>query len=356
VRGILITGGAGFIGSFLARSFRESHSIVRVVAFDNLRRRGSELNVEELREHGVEFVHGDVRSAADLESIGGDFDLVVDASAEPSVLAGLSGSPRYVLDTNLGGTLNCLEFARQRGCRFLLLSTSRVYSIAALKRIRLVEGPTRFEIADEQTTTGITPAGISEEFPCDSPRSLYGGSKLASEIITQEYAAAYGIPAVIDRCGVVVGPGQFGRVDQGVFALWIRNYYFRRPLRYTGFGGQGKQVRDILHPSDLFELVDRQIAALPRHSGEVFNVGGGRGVSASLSELADICRELLGPVPIGSDPETSWVDVPLYVSDSRRAQREFGWKPARTVTTIVRDTIEWIRRNERTLRALPSTP
>jgi CDP-paratose 2-epimerase len=352
---ILVTGGAGFVGAHLARAFHAELG-KDVVAFDNLRRRGSELNVPLLRGHGVEFVHGDVRSSADLEAIRGDFDLVIDASAEPSVLAGLSESPRYVLETNLGGTMNCLEFARKRGCRFLLLSTSRVYSIPALKGIRLQETSTRFEIAEEQSVPGVTAGGISEDFPCNGPRSLYGGSKLASEILVQEYAAAYGIPAVIDRCGVVAGPGQFGKVDQGVFSLWVMNHYLRRPLRYTGFGGQGKQVRDVLHPSDLFDLLTKQISALPQHSGEVFNVGGGPEVSTSLLELTEICRDLIGPVPIGSDPDTAWVDVPYYVSDTRRVRLAFGWSPARSVRAIVRDTIEWIRTNEDTLRALPTTP
>lgn len=349
---ILVTGGAGFVGSFLALAFRRSGPANRVVAFDSLRRRGSESNVPILRAEGVEFVHGDVREASDLEDLSGDFDLLVDASAEPSVLAGLSDSPRYVLDTNLRGTLNCLELARRRGSAFLLLSTSRVYSIPALKQIRLDETDSRLRITDTQNVRGVSAAGISEDFPVDGPRSFYGASKLASEMVTQEYVAAYGLKAIIDRCGVIAGPGQFGKVDQGVFTLWVMSHYFKRPLRYTGFGGKGKQVRDLLHPADLFDLVTRQLPEISKHSGEVFNVGGGFEISVSLRELTAVCSELLGEVPIGSDPTTSWVDVPFYVSDCTRARTTFGWMPTRTVRVIVTDIIDWLKSNESALRSL----
>jgi CDP-paratose 2-epimerase len=349
---ILVTGGAGFVGSYLARAFRRSDPKNRIVAFDSLRRRGSESNLPILRGEGIDFVHGDVRTASDLEDLPGDFDLVVDASAEPSVLAGLSNSPRYVLETNLGGTLNCLELARRRGSAFLLLSTSRVYSIPALKAIRLDEADNRLAIAAGQTIPGVSASGIAEDFPVDGPRSFYGASKLASEAITQEYVAAYDLPAIIDRCGVIAGPGQFGKVDQGVFTLWVMNHYFKTPLRYTGFGGEGKQVRDLLHPADLFDLISRQLPRIAKYSGEVFNVGGGPDGSVSLRELTALCSELLGEVPIGSDPETSWVDVPLYISDCAKVRSAFDWRPARTVRTIVTDIIDWLKSNESALRSL----
>jgi CDP-paratose 2-epimerase len=110
----MITGGAGFVGSALAMLFKEVHPSWLVVAFDNLRRRGSELNFAKFKPLGIEFADGDIRQSSDLEDLPGNFDLMVEASAEPSVLAGLDGSPNYVLQTNPIGTLNCLEFARRR--------------------------------------------------------------------------------------------------------------------------------------------------------------------------------------------------------------------------------------------------
>jgi len=350
---ILITGGAGFVGSRLALAFVNEESRATVTVVDNLRRRGSELNLNLFRHHGIRFIHGDIRAFSDLDDIAGDFDLLVEASAEPSVHAGLNGSPNYVLQTNLAGTLNCLEFARKRVEKFVFLSTSRVYSIQPLREINLVETVHRFEIAREQIHRGVSHLGISEGFPTNLPRSLYGATKLSSELIIQEYVQAYGLRAIINRCGVIAGPGQFGKVDQGVFTLWVANHFFKLPLCYTGFGGRGKQVRDLLHPADLFSLIKRQISKMDEHSGEVFNVGGGHRVSTSLCELTRLCEQYVGSsVHIAEDLETSPVDVPLYVSDYSKAAQAFGWQPERSVAVIVEDILNWMRENEVQLRPL----
>ena len=171
---VLVTGGAGFVGSNLAVAFRDRGDAV--TALDNLHRRGSELNLPRFRERGIEFRRGDVRNPADLDGLDGAFDVFIEASAEPSVHAGLDGSPDYLLGTHLTGTLHCLEFARKRAGVFVFLSTSRVYSIAPLRALPLVETDTRF----------VCDTAIDESFPTHLPRSLYGASKLASELIIQE--------------------------------------------------------------------------------------------------------------------------------------------------------------------------
>ncbi|MDQ3685594.1 MAG: GDP-mannose 4,6-dehydratase, partial [Acidobacteriota bacterium] len=185
------------------------------------------------------------------------------------------------------------------------------------------------------------------------PRSLYGATKLASELIVQEYVDTYGLRAIINRCGVIAGPGQFGKIDQGVFTLWVANHFYQRPLEYKGFGGAGKQVRDLLHPLDLFSLIERQLAKIEQCSGEIFNVGGGLEVSTSLLELSALCREVIGhQVPIKENPETSPVDIPLYISDYRKAAAAFDWQPRRRVRDIVGDIFRWIKENEAPLRAI----
>jgi CDP-paratose 2-epimerase len=350
---ILITGGAGFVGSSLARSFRERYPSSTVVALDNLRRRGSELNLASFRASGIEFQHGDIRHPGDLRDLEGNFDLMIEASAEPSVLAGLNGSPDYLLNSNLVGTLHCLEYARERVGNVIFLSTSRVYSIDPLRSIRLREGETRFEIREEQELPGIGPAGIRESFPVLQPRSLYGATKLASELIIHEYADSYGLSAVINRCGVIAGPGQFGKVDQGVFTLWVANHFFGKPLGYRGFGGSGKQVRDLLHPADLFDLIVRQLENVSQVRSKTFNIGGGVRVSTSLAELTSVCREIVGnQVPIASDPDTHSVDIPLYISDHAKATEQVGWEPRRTVRDIVTEIHAWLRANEAALRPI----
>jgi CDP-paratose 2-epimerase len=350
---ILITGGAGFVGSSLAVAFKKDDPGNSVVTFDNLRRRGSEINIARFKKLGIQFVHGDIRNPGDFSELEGNFDLIIEASAEPSVLAGLNGSPGYLLETNLVGTLNCLEYARKHAQSMIFLSTSRVYSIGPLREIALDEGSTRFEISAQQKWPGISSEGISEKFPTHLPRSLYGATKLASELIIQEYANTYGFPAIINRCGVLAGPGQFGKTDQGVFTLWVANHYFQRPLKYTGFGGQGKQVRDLLHPLDLFELLKKQIQSLKSHSGQVFNAGGGRKVSTSMLELTRLCEKATGKsISMTHDLTTSPVDIPMYISDNSHVNQTFSWKPERSVETIVQEIANWMKENESELRPL----
>lgn len=352
---VMITGGAGFVGSALARHFlTKQNPRWDVTIFDNLRRRGAEFNVGRLQSLGAAFVHGDVRNPADLDALDGTFDVLIEASAEPSVHAGVGGSPRYVIDTNLTGAANCLEFARQRCGLLIFLSTSRVYSIEPLTRIRLKELPTRLDVSEDvRDPRGLSHAGVSEQFPTDTPRSYYGASKLAAELLCQEYAEHGGLSVVINRCGVIAGPGQFGRTDQGVFTLWVARHHFQRPLTYTGFGGKGLQVRDLLHPDDLCDALDLQIAGILELSGQVFNLGGGRAGAVSLREYTDLCREATGrETPIDARLETATVDIPWYVTDHAKATQAFGFAPRRNPRKIATEIADWIGRNEAELATL----
>jgi CDP-paratose 2-epimerase len=349
---VLITGGAGFVGSRIALALAESHK-VHVTVLDNLKRRGSELNLAALQASGIQFVHGDIRVPDDIEALPDNYDLMIEASAEPSVAAGQTGSPAYVISTNLGGTIHCLEFARKRVGRFLFLSTSRVYSIASLRAIRLEEAPDRFEIARDQELPGISEDGISEAFPTSQARSFYGTTKLASEMMIQEYVETYGLQALINRCGVIAGPGQFGKSDQGVFTLWIARHHFGLPLKYTGFGGTGKQVRDLLHPADLVSLLGRQMNWSQRWQGQIFNVGGGKAVSVSMKEMTDACRGIVGKeVPVEGIDQTAPYDIPMYLTNYRNASEQFDWHPQKSVRDIVSETAFWIRANEQVLKPL----
>jgi CDP-paratose 2-epimerase len=349
---VLVTGGAGFIGSNLALSLREAWPKLTVLAMDNLKRRGSELSLPRLLAGGVEFRHGDVRSADDFTDLP-RFDLLIDCSAEVSVHAGQGGSPRAVLDTNLFGTLNCLEAARARGAAFLFLSTSRVYPIDALNNLPFTETATRFHWDDTPGIPGFSSRGIAEGFTTDGARSFYGTAKLAGEQLIEEYVFSYRMRALIDRCGVVAGPWQMGKVDQGVITLFFARHYFGRPLRYTGFGGSGKQVRDVLHVLDLFDLIKLQLETPECWDGRVYNAGGGTEGSVSLLELTRLCADETGRrVPIAQVPETAAVDLRIYVTDNRKAEVDFGWRPTRGPATIVRDLRAWIEEHEATLERI----
>jgi CDP-paratose 2-epimerase len=339
---VLITGGAGFVGSNLAVELAERHPEWEVVALDNLYRRGSELNLPRLEEAGVEFLRGDVREPGDLAKVP-KIDAMIECSAEPSVMSGVDGDTGYLVHTNLTGAYNCLELARRDSAFFVFLSTSRVYPVAPQVDLRLEEAETRFELAAEQDVPGVSPAGISERFPLDGARTLYGATKLAGELLIEEYRAALGVPAVIDRCGVIAGPWQMGKVDQGVFTHWMLAHYFENPLSYIGFGGEGKQVRDLLHALDLVDLVERQLLDPQSWDGRTVNVGGGREISLSLQETTAICRKLTGnEVPITPVAETRRGDVPIYLSDCARLFGLDEWRPRRGAEQVLADIHEWI--------------
>lgn len=331
------------MGSNLALRLKECYVDTEVVALDNLRRRGAELALARLSAGGVRYLHGDVRIPGDLKAAG-DVDLILDCAAEPSVLAGLDGSPEYVVDSNLGGTLHCLELARQCGAALIFLSTSRVYPVAPVNGLVFRETETRY-VPDEQVfPAGASGAGISEEFSLAGVRSIYGATKLGSELFIQEYAAAYGLKAVINRCGVLTGPWQMGKVDQGVVALWVARHLYRQGLAYIGFGGSGKQVRDILHVDDLFDLLCVEIEHLDVHSGQIYNVGGGAAVSLSLCELTALCQRHTGvTVSVRHDGQTRPNDLIWYVSDCHKVEAATGWRPRRGAEETVADVARWVR-------------
>jgi CDP-paratose 2-epimerase len=346
----LITGGAGFVGSNLAVSLAIRHPDWQIAALDNLYRRGSELNLPRLEEAGVEFVDGDVRKPEDLERFA-DVDAIIECSAEPSVMSGTDGDTSYLLHTNLTGAYNCLELARRAGAYMVFLSTSRVYPVEPQLSLALEEAPTRFELAAEQPVSGASAAGISEEFPLTGARTLYGTTKLAAELLIEEYRAAFGLRAVVDRCGVIAGPWQMGRVDQGVFTHWMLAHHFGNPLTYIGFGGRGKQVRDLLHVEDLIDLVERQLLDPRRWDGAVANVGGGRECSLSLLEATEICRELTGnEMPIEAVRETRAGDVPIYLSDCGKLFGLDEWRPRRSARQVLTDIHAWIAADEDRIR------
>jgi CDP-paratose 2-epimerase len=337
---LLIIGGAGFIGSSLALRMRETFPNAGIVCMDNLYRRGSEVNPPRLEKAGVQFHRGDVRDANSFPS--GPFDFLIECSAEPSVLAGRDGSPDYLFQTNLVGAYHCLEKARTWDSRVIFLSTSRVYPIARLEAHPWREEKTRF-VWEDHGTNGITSRGVTEQVDMSGARSLYGFTKLAAEQLIEEYRAAYALKAVVNRCGVVAGPWQFGKVDQGVAALWVMAHHFERPLSYVGFGGSGKQVRDFLHVDDLCDLIVEQINHFDRWDGWLGNVSGGMNNSASLCEFTALCAEITAKrIPVSSAPATRPNDLRIFVADCTRLFEKTQWRPKRDLRRIVQDINDWV--------------
>lgn len=349
---ILITGGAGFVGSNLAIKLKRRNPQYNIVCMDNLKRRGSELNLPRLKKEKINFIHGDIRNKEDFDSLP-KYDLMIECSAEPSVLAGINSSPKYLLNTNLNGTLNCLESIRKNSAKIIFLSTSRVYPIERINNSSFRETPSRFEI--KECSPGISKEGVSEEFPLDGSRSLYGGTKLSSEIMIKEYSDSYNTDSIINRCGVITGPWQMGKVDQGVVVLWVARHFFGGNLSYIGYGGEGKQVRDFINVDDLFEIIDLQIKYFSKFKNQTFNIGGGKENSFSLQELTKICQGITGnKIEISKVSETRKSDLKYFVTDATKIRELSGWKPKKDLNQTIQEIYQWLKNNEKDLREILS--
>ena len=291
---ILITGISGFAGTSIAKSLLQSHSNLQIFGLDNFSRKGSELNISQLANLGIDLIRGDIRSQSDIDDLP-KVDWVIDCAANPSVLAGLDGnsSSRQLLEHNLIGTINLLEYCKRHRAGLILLSTSRVYSASELSALPVKPTDNRFELQDCDLT-GASRSGISEDFPTTAPLSLYGSSKLASETLILEYGYNFDFPVWINRCGVLAGAGQFGKADQGIFSFWIHSYKEKNPLKYIGFNGTGHQVRDALHPRDLVPLLSRQLMEPNWDAPKIINVAGGIENSMFLKELSKLCADRFG--------------------------------------------------------------
>jgi CDP-paratose 2-epimerase len=349
---LLITGIAGFVGSTLARALLESTEGAEIIGMDNFVRPGSELNRPKLAELGIKVFHGDIRNSSDLDVLP-DVDYVIDAAANPSVLAGIDGltSSRQLVEHNLIGTVNMLEYCKARRAGFVLLSTSRVYAIRPLTEIDYeVQSDAFVPRSDQSFPTGLSPAGVGEQFSSGAPISLYGCTKLASEQLAQEYGYTFDFPVWINRCGVLAGAGQFGRPDQGIFSYWINSYLRKKPLRYIGFEGKGYQVRDCLHPRDLASLLRQQTAAASGNGQRVFNISGGTRNSMSLRQLSDWCGQRFPRHEVATDTTARPFDIPWMVLDHAQASDQLDWQPQTSMEEILgeiadhaEDNPDWLK-------------
>ena len=334
---LLITGVCGFVGSALCGALLEQPAggePIEIHGIDNLSRMGSEINRPLLARLGVRVVHGDLRNPQDLEQLPA-CDFVIDAAANPSVLAGVDGqsSSRQVFDHNLSSTIHLLEYCKKHRAGFTLISTSRVYSIAALAGLPMAQRNGAFTVARrKRCRRACPPRAWRKDFSTTPPISLYGVSKLASELLALEYGETFGFAVWINRCGVLAGAGQFGRADQGIFSYWINAYLRRRPLKYIGFGGQGFQARDAFHPRDLVPLLRQQFE--PDRAGGDAHLQPGR--RAGQQHVASAAQPV---VRAAASANTRWrrrrgirpFDIPWMVMDYRLAASTWGWKPQRSL-------------------------
>ena len=344
---LLITGVCGFAGSSIAESLLARRPGLSIAGIDNLMRPGSEGNRGRLRKLGVAVTHGDIRAASDFASLPAS-DWVIDAAANPSVLAGVrsGSSSRQLFEHNLAGLVNVLEYCKANQAGLLLLSSSRVYSIPALAALPLKDCGNSFQLDESAPLPrGVTAKGIGVAFSTSPPVSLYGSTKLASEALALEWGAAFDFPVWINRCGVLAGAGQFGTPDQGIFSYWINAHLQKRPLRYIGFDGRGKQVRDALHPRDLADLLHAQMETGRSGGQRIYTAGGGRDNSMSLAQLTSWCDSRFGPLLPEADARPRPYDVAWIAMDNTAAERDFGWRVATPIQDVLEEIASHARRH-----------
>ena len=338
---ILITGGCGFIGSNLSIFLKKNN--LNVFTLDNLYRTGSKFNLLRLKQNKIKNFKIDIRDNNLLKKLP-KFDLVIDCCAEPSVESSRKSEAesRRVFETNLVGTFNIVQKCVKDNSKLIFLSTSRVYSIIKLKKYTKFINSITYNIAKINL--------IDEDFDTSGPLSLYGYSKLSSENLITEFSYSHGLEFIINRFGVVSGPWQFGKTDQGFVSFWCWNFLNKKKLIYKGYSGKGSQIRDLLHVNDLCELLLMQIKNFPKVKNETFAIGGGkenfinlRQLSKEIESLTNIKKNIKG------DNAVSIYDVPYYISSNRKIFKYLKWKPKYSVIDILVDVINWQVENKKKL-------
>jgi len=334
---LLITGGAGFLGSNLAaHALKKEHQLT---VFDNMSRLGSMDNLVWLKTLGkFEFVHGDIRNKNDVESVvKGGFDVIFHLAGQVAMTTSIE-NPYRDFEINALGTLNILDSVRKycKDTGIIYSSTNKVYG--DLEQYEYQETNTRY-ICPQY------PNGFDESVPLDF-HSPYGCSKGSADQYMQDYHRMFGINTVVFRHSSMYGSRQFATYDQGWIGWFCQKaidlYKNPQTAAFT-ISGNGKQVRDILHAEDMVRLYFGAAEHINSLAGMAFNIGGSMEQSLSLLELFDLLDSLLGVemkydrLPVRSS------DQKVFVADITKIKSKLGWKPEVTSRDGITKMIEWIR-------------
>ena len=333
---ILITGGCGFVGSNIAIFLKKKIKKVDIYSLDNLFRKGSRINLMRLKKHKINNFKFDVSDYKKLSELN-KFDLIIDCCAEPAIEVS-DKDPDRVFNTNLVGTFNILKKCAKDKTNIIFLSSSRVYSIEKLRK--LIKTPNLTKKINKKIE-------IKENFETSSASSMYGFTKIASEKLIKEMFFKTKLKYIINRLGVIAGPWQFGKQDQGFIPLWVAKHFLKKNLSYIGFGGNGHQIRDIIHIDDVNEIILIQIKNLKRINNNIFNIGGGMKNAISLKNLTLKCEKITGNrLAFKKVKKTSIFDIPYYVTDNSKVKKIYKWKPSRNIDKILNDIYIWLIKNK----------
>ena len=332
---ILITGGCGFVGTNLSLYLKSKK--FNIFTLDNLSRKGSKFNYTVLKKKKIKNFRINIANYKKLKGLR-KFDLIIDCCAEAAVEVSRKKIDE-VFNTNLIGTFNILKKAKRDKSKIIFLSSSRVNSIKNINKIIGNNSNLKKKLHINKL--------IDDKFENSRPKSLYGFTKLASEMLIEEFNYAFGLKYIINRCGVISGPLQFGKQDQGFVSLWVIHHIMKKKLSYIGYGGHGNQVRDVLHIDDLCELIHKQIKIINKIYNKLYTVGGSKISYTSLKNLTKICQNITGnKISIDKKKSTSIYDIPYFITDNRKVSKAYKWRPKKNINKIVYDITTWINNNK----------
>ena len=331
---ILVTGGCGFVGTNIILYLIKKK--FKVESLDNLSRLGSKYNLKILRKNKVKNYRIDINNYKSLSRLP-KYDIVIDCCAEAAVEVS-KREINKVINTNLIGTFNILQKIRKDKSKIIYLSTSRVYPIEETNKILNSKN-----IKKKLKISKL----FSEKTSTKGPKTIYGLTKLASEMLIEEYSYAFGIKYLVNRCGVISGPLQFGKQDQGFVSLWVWRHIMKKNMSYIGYGGYGHQVRDVLHVEDLCELINLQINNINKKYNKLFTVGGSSKSYTSLLKLTKLCEKITkNKIKFNIKPNTSIYDIPYYISNNKNVTNIYGWKPKKNINDVVNDVFLWLKKEQ----------
>lgn len=341
---ILVTGGAGMVGSHCAEFYAQANRKNKVIVLDNLMRStifgydkaSVEFNWNYLKQYkNIEMIKGDVRNDKDVaRAIGRGVDVIIHTAGQPGVPSSVR-MPKEDFSINAFGTLNVIEAARQKSKDTVLVycSTNKVYG-ENVDKIPLAEKAKRYVFKGTQ--------GVSEAMCTDlTGHTPYGVSKLVGDLYIQEYSYIYKMKTAVFRMSCTYGTRQFGFEDQGWVAWFIIAALFNKPVTIYG---NGKQVRDMLYVDDLVNAFDRFIKSDVQRG--LYNIGGGEGNTISLLEFLDELKLLTGKTPEVTFSDWRPSDQKVYITDIRKAQAKLGWRPRTTVREGIAQLTCWIKENK----------
>ena len=331
---ILITGGCGFVGSNLCLFLKQKKHMI--TSLDNLSRKGSKYNLSLLKKEKIRNLKIDIQNYKKISKIA-KFDLIIDCCAEAAVEISKDQIDK-VINTNLIGTINILKKAKKDKSKIIFLSSSRINPINEINKVLNKKNLNKKIISNKS---------FNENSSIFGPKTIYGVTKLASEMFIEEFSYAFKIKYIINRCSVISGPLQFGKQDQGFVSLWVWKHLMKKKLNYIGYNGLGNQVRDVLHIYDLCDLIDLQIKKINSINNTLFAVGGSKRNSISLKELTKICEKISkNRLNISKVKKTSIYDIPFFVTDNSKVSKMYKWKPKRNVFKTVLDTYNWLKKDK----------